>query len=63
MAAVSCEGLIAYQTLTGTTDGDILIDFLLGTLIPRMRSFPAAKSMIIMDNCSIHHMQKIKGAL
>lgn len=63
IAAISSEGLIAHEQLTGTTNGDILYDFIRGSLVPSMESFPRPRSIIIMDNCSVHHVQRIKDLL
>lgn len=63
IAAISSEGLITHELLTGTTNGEIFLDFLRGSLIPSMQSFPATRSVVIMDNCSIHHVQQVKQLL
>ena len=60
IAALCSEGVLAYETLTGTTNGGTFVDLLRGSLIPCMQSFPASKSIIVMDNCSIHHVQEVK---
>ena len=48
----------------GTVDGQTF-DFLWGTLIPRMRPFNGSipNSVVIMDNCSVHHIQEVKQLL
>ena len=58
IAALSTEGLACYELITGTTNGDKLYDFLRGSLIPRMHPFPGEMSILIVDNCSIHHVQE-----
>lgn len=63
ISAISSEGLLAHEILTGTTNGDKFYDFLRGSLIPCMQTFPAPRSVLIMDNCSIHHIQKVKDLL
>lgn len=63
IVAINSEGLLVYETLTGTTNGDIFYDFLRGNLIPCMQSFPGPRSILIMDNCSIHHVQQVKELL
>ncbi len=63
ISALSSEGLIAHEIMTGTTNGDKLYDFLQGNLIPCMQSFPAPRSILVMDNCSIHHVQIVKDLL
>ena len=34
-------------------------DFVRGSLIPAMQPFPDKHSIIVMDNCLIHHVQEI----
>lgn len=63
ISALSSEGLITHEIMTGTTNGDKFYDFLRGNLIPCMQSFPAPRSILVMDNCSIHHVQIIKDLL
>ena len=47
----------------GTVNGDTFADFVCGTLIPEMEPFDGSvkKSVIIMDNCSIHHVNEVKS--
>lgn len=65
IAALASDGIIAVDTVVGTVDGQTFFDFLRGTLIPRMRAFNGSNpnSVIIMDNCSIHHIQEVKQLL
>ena len=62
IVAMSSEGVISYETISGTTNGDRFFDFMLG-LIPNMQGFPAKNSILIMDNCSIHHVRKVTDLL
>ena len=63
IAALSTEGLTCYELITGTTNGDKLYNFLRGSLIPSMHPFPGEMSILIVDNCSIHHVQEVKDLL
>ena len=45
IAVLSVEGLVAHEILSGTTNGDWLA-----------QSFPAPQSVLILDNCSVHHV-------
>ena len=56
--AMSSEGVVTYEMITGTTNGETFFDFIRGSLIPCMQPFPAPGSILVMDNCSIHHIQK-----
>ena len=40
-----------------------MYDFIRGSLIPNMQPFPGELSILIMDNCSIHHVQEVKDIL
>ena len=40
---------------------DKFVDFVRGTLIPNMNAFDgtSSKSVVVMDNCSIHHVPEV----
>lgn len=61
IAAICSEGLLGVELVTGTVNGDKFFDFIRGTLIPNMNAFDgsSSKSIIVMDNCSIHHVPKV----
>ena len=65
IAAISNDGLLGVELTAGTVNGDIFSDFIRGTLIPEMEPFDgsARKSIVIMDNCAIHHVQAVKKML
>ena len=62
IAAISNDGLVALELSKGTTDSDLFYDFIRGSLIPQMNMFDGVseKSIVIMDNCSIHHVAEVK---
>ena len=61
LAAICSEGLLGVELTTGTFNGDKFFDFLRGTLIPNMNPFDgsSSKSVIVLDNCSIHHVPEV----
>ena len=63
IAAISQDGLTCYELVTGTTNGDTFYDFIRGSVIQEMQPFPGKKSVLIMDNCSIHHIAQVKDLL
>ena len=63
IVAMSSEGVMSYEMITGTTNGETFFDFICGNLIPCMQPFPAPTSILVMDNCSIHHIQEVKDVL
>ena len=57
--------VLSPEFVKGTVNGDSFYDFLRGTLIPMMQPFNGtnAHSVLIMDNCSVHHMSEVKDLL
>ena len=63
VAAISTDGLIALDLKSsGSVNSDFFYDFVRGSLIPQMHPFDGSspKSIVIMDNCSIHHVSEVK---
>lgn len=65
IAAISCEGLVGVDLEMNSVNSDKFIDFIRGTLIPEMQPFDGSnsKSILIMDNCSIHHVGPVQELL
>ena len=65
IAAVAADGILATEIKTGTVNGERFFDFIRGTLLPLMRPFNGsnAHSVLILDNCSVHHMQEVTDLL
>lgn len=60
---ISTVAAMTYEFHTGTFNGDKFFDFVRGKLIPNMQPFPGPHSVLIMDNCSIHHVEEVKQEL
>jgi transposase len=56
LAAYGLEGYIKTTTFEGTCNGDIVEQFIL-ELLPTCNPYPGPRSVIIMDNASVHHAQ------
>ena len=65
IAAIATDGLVALQVCRETVNSDKFYDFIRGYLIPQMTPFDgiSPRSIVIMDNCSIHHVSEIKTLL
>ena len=61
ITAMSVDGMVVYDLTTDTINGEKFLDFLRATLIPEMMPYDGSnpKSIIIMDNCSVHHIQEV----
>jgi len=51
--------------MTGPVNGSVFYDFVRGTLIPNMQFYDGENpnSIVIMDNCSIHHVQEVEDVI
>lgn len=60
LAFMSIEGLLDVSIVKGTTDGDVFYDFVQKYLLPQLLPFNGINphSVVIMDNCSVHHIQE-----
>ena len=53
------------ELTTGNVNGDKFLEFVQGTLIPEMELIDGTKrkSIVVLDNCSIHHARSVKDTL
>ena len=63
IACLSIESIVALELVKGSVNGVMFYDFLRGNLIPNMQPFPNPQSILIMDNCSIHHTEEVTRLL
>ena len=61
VACISISGLLDVKTVTGNTDGDTFYDFVQTHLLPILQPYNGSNphSVVIMDNCSIHHVPEV----
>ena len=63
MTAMTADGVLEYEVTTGTVNAEKFIDFIRGRLIPNMQPFPASHSILILDNCAVHHAHEVQALL
>ena len=65
IAALCSTGLLDVEVTMDNVNGDKFFDFIRSSLIPKMHSFDgiSARSIIVMDNCAIHHVQPVIDVL
>ena len=61
LAIISVSGLLDVKVVRGTTNGDTFYDFIQENLPLNLMLFNGENphSVVIMDNCSIHHIDEI----
>jgi len=55
LPAYTINGYITAQTFYGTCTGEIFEEFIINRVLPLCNPYPGPRSVIIMDNASIHH--------
>ena len=65
IAAMSSEGVETLRVVTDTVDGYTFVDFVERDLLPVLQPFNGtnSNSVVIMDNCSVHHVAKVKSLI
>ena len=59
MAAIDHNGLIDVKFTTGTVNADTFYDFIRSATKPSPFDGTNVRSVVFMDNCSIHHVDSI----
>jgi hypothetical protein len=57
LPAMSIDGYIACRLYRGAIDSERYEDFIRNDVLPQCTPFPGPRSVIVMDNCSIHHSE------
>ena len=61
IAAVASTGVVAIDMMTGSVNEEVFFGFVRTLLIPQMLPFDdqSPHSIVVLDNCSIHHVQHV----
>ncbi|KIN92821.1 hypothetical protein M404DRAFT_172528 [Pisolithus tinctorius Marx 270] len=59
LLAITLDGIITYNIIKGAVDGEHFLQFLKEHIMPFTNTYPGPCSIIIMDNCCIHHGEEI----
>jgi hypothetical protein len=59
LPAITVNGIIYSHVKVGGYDGAQFIEYLEG-LMQVMNPYPAPNSVLVMDNCKIHHVEGVK---
>ena len=63
IAAISTKGLLDVKICRGGVDSDTFYDFINKNLLPYLCPFDSNHSVVILDNCKIHHSQEAMHAI
>jgi transposase len=59
LPAITVDGLIYTHVKIGGYNGEQFVDWLEG-LLEVMNPYPAPRSVLIIDNCRIHHVEEVE---
>jgi DDE superfamily endonuclease len=59
LPAITTEGIIYSHIKEGSYNGDQFLVWLEG-LLQRMNPYPAPRSVLVIDNCRIHHVEGVE---
>ncbi|KAJ7034798.1 hypothetical protein C8F04DRAFT_1210512 [Mycena alexandri] len=59
----SLDGYIAQRVFEGSLDSFDFFDFITEDVVPQMGVFPDDRSVLVMDNCRIHHTDTLREVL
>ncbi|KIK74281.1 hypothetical protein PAXRUDRAFT_791254 [Paxillus rubicundulus Ve08.2h10] len=54
-AALTIDGYMAADVVEGSFDSETFYEFIATKVLPYMNPFPAEQSVLVLDNCRIHH--------
>ncbi|KAF8837048.1 hypothetical protein BDN67DRAFT_909949 [Paxillus ammoniavirescens] len=60
LPALTLDGIIAYDIIEGSVTGERFIQFLKDHVMPFTTPYPGPRSVLVMDNCSIHHGEEVR---
>jgi transposase len=60
LPALDIKGYIAWRIFQGSINAEIFYEFLRDQVLPQCEPFPGKRSVIVMDNASIHKSQDVR---
>ncbi|KIK22927.1 hypothetical protein PISMIDRAFT_42113, partial [Pisolithus microcarpus 441] len=57
--AITLDGIITYDIVEGPVDTEPFLKFLREQVMPFTNPYPGPQSIVIMDNCHIHHGEDV----
>ncbi|KAF8227803.1 hypothetical protein L208DRAFT_1294906, partial [Tricholoma matsutake] len=63
VAAMSITGYLATHIVPGSLNSFTFFNFIVDNMLPQMNPYPDNHSVLIMDNCQIHHTDTLQDVL
>jgi transposase len=58
---LTMDGIITHDIIPGSVSSERFVQFLRELVIPLTNPYPGPCSVLILDNCSIHHSEKVRA--
>ncbi|KAF8835888.1 hypothetical protein BDN67DRAFT_872108, partial [Paxillus ammoniavirescens] len=58
VAAITIDSYLAADVVEGSYDSELFYNFIVEKL-PNMNPFPTERSVLVLDNCRIHHNEDL----
>ncbi|KAE9399506.1 hypothetical protein BT96DRAFT_759627, partial [Gymnopus androsaceus JB14] len=55
LPALTVDGIIALDLFEGTLNKERFLQFLRQDLVPLLNPYPGPRSVVMLDNCAVHH--------
>jgi len=60
LPALTSDGIVALDIFEGSVNKEKFIRFLKEDLAPQLGPFPGPRSVVVLDNCAIHHDDEVR---
>lgn len=61
LPAYTIDGVLVASVYEGSTNGEGFKFWVANTLLPRCNRFPAKRSVVVIDNASFHHLERMQA--
>ena len=61
LPVLTIDGIITHDIIPGSVTTDRFLLFLRELVIPLTNPYPGPRSVLILDNCNIHHSEKVRA--
>jgi transposase len=58
---LTIDGIITHNIIPGSVTSERFVHFLQELVIPLTNPYPGPRSVLVLDNCSIHHSEKVRA--
>ena len=63
LPVLTIDGIITHDIIPGSVTADRFLQFLQELVIPLTNPYPGPRSILILDNCNIHHSEKVRALI